>query len=221
MGISVINTQHQDIQQYVVLGGTFDPIHDGHLITANALADKLGYDCVHLMPCGDAYHKQGSSSAYHRLAMLELAVRHEAKLQADDQETKRLGATYTVDTLKNIRQSIGPNAHLVWVMGSDAAQSLSSWHNWQMIFTLANVVVVARNDELPADLSDWPAKCFTDINEFKKQPYGGYLLTALPPVAISSTQIRLQVVNQETVDNHVPQSVIDYIEQHGLYRGEN
>ncbi len=221
MDTSVIKAQCQDRQQYVVLGGTFDPIHDGHLLTANALADKLGYDCVHLMPCGDAYHKQGSSSACHRLAMLELALRHESKLLVDDQETKRVGATYTVDTLSSIRQNIGPSAHLVWIMGSDAAQSLTSWHNWQALFTLANIVVVARNDELPADLSEWPAKCFTDINEFKKQPYGCYLLTALPPVAVSSTQIRLQVANQETVENHVPQSVIDYIEQHGLYRGEN
>lgn len=221
MGISVIKAKPQKIQQYVVLGGTFDPVHNGHLITANALADKLGYDCVYLMPCGDAYHKQGSSSAGHRLAMLELALQQEPKLKVDDQELKRLGATYTVDTLTNIRQKIGPSAHLVWVMGSDAAQSLTNWHNWQTLFSLANVLIVARNNELPADLSDWPAKCFTDINEFKKQSNGCYLLTALPPVAVSSTQIRLQVVNQETVGNHVPQSVIDYIELHGLYRGEN
>ena len=221
MAISVIKAKNQALQEYVVLGGTFDPVHNGHLITANALADKLGYDCIYLMPCGDAYHKEGSSSALHRLKMLNLALLHEHKLQVDDQETKRSGATYTADTLKYIRQQLGPNAHLVWVMGSDAAQSLTRWHNWQALFSLANILVVARNNELPADLSDWPATCYTDINEFKKQPNGCYLLTVLPPVAVSSTQIRLQVATQETVDNHVPQSVIDYIEQHGLYRGEN
>ena len=208
-------------EQYVILGGTFDPIHSGHLITANALADKLGYDCVNLMPCGDAYHKQGASSGVHRLAMLELALRNEPKLVVDSQELKRAGATYTVDTLFALRQKMGPEAHIVWAMGSDAAQSLARWHNWQTIFTLANVIVVARNNDVPADLSHWPAKCVTDKNEFKRQPNGCYMLAVLPPVAVSSTQIRLQVANQETVANHVPQSVIDYIEQHGLYRGEN
>ena len=207
--------------QYVVFGGTFDPVHKGHLITARALADKLSYDCVNLMPCGDAYHKAGVSSALHRLAMLNLALAGDNKLILDAQETERSGATYTVDTLLRLRQQLGDNAHIAWVMGADAAETVQKWHNWQTLFQLANVIVVARDNEVPVDLSHWPAKCVTESKEFKKQPAGCYMLLALEPVAVSSTQIRLKIKNQETVENHVPQSVIDYIEQHGLYRGEN
>ncbi len=208
-------------QHYVVFGGTFDPVHNGHLITARALADKLGYDCVNLMPCGDAYHKAGVSSAHHRLAMLNIALSGDGKLVSDDQEIERSGATYTVDTLLRLRRHLGDNAHIAWVMGADTAETVQNWHNWQTLFQLANVIVVARDNEVPVDLSHWPAKCITESEEFKRQPKGCYMLLALEPVAVSSTQIRLKIKNQETVENHVPQSVIDYIEQHGLYRGEN
>ncbi len=208
-------------KQYVVFGGTFDPVHMGHLITAKALVKTMAYENLYLMPCGDAYHKQGAGKAKHRLAMLELALKDESALKVDKRETLRSGATYTVDTLSELRAELGEQAHLVWVMGTDTAAQLCHWQNWQQVFELANVLVVARANEAAIDTCFWPAECLTDINEFKKQPFGCYMQLALPPVALSSSQIRLALQNQQNVDNHVPPSVIQYIEQHGLYRGEN
>jgi len=207
--------------EYVVLGGTFDPVHQGHLISARALADRMGYQNITLMPCGDAYHKGEVSLAQHRLAMLNLAIRGDSLLKVDDREVTRQGATYTVDTLKELRHKLGDNCHLVWVMGTDAAASLSGWFQWQQIFTLANVIVISRAGESELDLKHWPAVKVDDVTTFKQQTCGCYLQLALQPVSISSSEIRLAVNKSEPVDHHVPQAVIEYIEQHGLYRGLN
>ncbi len=222
MGTSVINSKTQApvlADQYVVLGGTFDPVHNGHLVSARAIAKTMAYEYVHLMPCGDAYHKAGSSSAVHRLAMLALALKIEPTLRLDDRETRRAGATYTVDTLKALRAQLGEFAHIVWVMGTDAAAGLTHWHHWQQVFTLANVLVVARPGENSICLDHWGAQEFSDKTDFKTQPFGCFMQLTLPQVDISSSEIRENVKKHEVVDNHVPQPVIEYIERHGLYRG--
>ncbi len=206
------------IESYVVFGGTFDPVHNGHLSTAQALAETMAYECVHIMPCGDAYHKAGSSSATHRLAMLKLALLNTPILKLDSRETLRSGATYTVDTLRALRRELGELAHITWVLGTDAAAGLCQWQNWQQVFTLANVLVVARAGENSINLQHWPAVELSDKTEFKKQPHGCYMHLVLPPVELSSSQVRDMVKNNQVVDNHVPQLVIEYIEQHGLYR---
>lgn len=205
--------------EYVVLGGTFDPVHNGHIETARQLARSLGYPQIVLMPCGDAYHKQGVQNAHHRLAMLQQAIQAYPELTLDARETRRRGNTYTVDTLQELRLWLGNNAHIVWIMGSDTAISLSSWHNWQHIFELSNVIVVSRAGAPAVDCEHWPATLVCDPLEFKRHSHGCYLQLALEPYALSSSQIRLAVKNRESVDNHVPPTVIDYIEQHGLYQG--
>lgn len=204
---------------YVVLGGTFDPVHNGHLETARQLAQSLEYPQIVMMPCGDAYHKQGAQNAQHRLNMLHLAVECFPELTIDARETQRHGSTYTVETLQELRDWLGQAAHIVWVMGSDTAITLSSWHNWRRIFELSNVIVVSRAGAPAVECGHWPAQLVIDPLEFKQHTHGCYLQIALEPYALSSSQIRLAVKNRESVDNHVPQTVIDYIEQHGLYQG--
>ncbi len=214
----------------IVLGGTFDPVHNGHLLNARLLAERMGYEHIRLMPCGDAYHKVGSSRAKHRIAMLTAALAEQSILTLDIQETQRTGATYTVDTLYNLRQQLGKNAHIVWVMGCDAAAGLQRWHNWQQIFKLANIIVFKREGEPNPDLSAWPAKVYSGavthdnsidgITEFKQQPFGCLLQLTLEPIAVSSSEIRQALCNKQNVENHVPLSVIHYIEQHGLYQGK-
>lgn len=213
---------------YVVFGGTFDPVHLGHLNSAQELAQVMGYQRLILMPCGDAYHKGGNtSSAKHRLAMLNLAVQEINKspagtiLQVDDRETRRQGATYTVDTLQALRDELGPDAHLVWVMGTDAAQGLHQWHDWQRMFELANIIVVARNGEVFHPTHVWPASHVEDIKQFKGQSHGVYHTVCLTPVDISSSDIRLALQSSKSVENHVPQTILNYVEQHGLYQGNN
>ncbi|MAA71987.1 MAG: nicotinic acid mononucleotide adenylyltransferase [Bermanella sp.] len=219
MAISVTDQK----TEYVVMGGTFDPVHNGHIHAANALAKAMDYSCIHMMPCGDAYHKQGSSSAQHRLAMLNLALQGEARLQSDPTETKRAGATYTVETLRQLRQELGPDAHICWLLGTDAAKGLSHWKDWQQVFELANIIVVNRGNEvLPEETSEsWPARRVIDKEHFKQQASGCFMQLALEPVVVSSTQIRQALHKQETVGHHVPQPVMNYIELHGLYEGKN
>ena len=213
---------------YIVLGGTFDPVHFGHLKSAQELAQSLGYDCIHLMPCGDAYHKDHViTAASDRLAMLQLAVQDlnnggsPSILQVDDRETRRQGATYTVDTLRELRQELGSDAHLSWVMGTDAAQNLHKWNNWQQLFQLANIIVVARNGEAFKPTEPWPAKLIEDTELFKNQANGAYTTISLTPLDISSSQIRLDLNKQKSVESHVPQVVLNYVEQHGLYQGNH
>lgn len=222
MGISVTDSK-QAPSEYVVMGGTFDPVHNGHIRSAEQLVTTMGYNCVYLMPCGDAYHKQDVSHAKHRVAMLELAAKQTAQLQLDLRETKRGGATYTVDTLTQLRKELGDSAHICWVLGTDAAQGLVKWHHWQAVFKLANVIVIHRAGlPLKEDVTDaWPAQCYQDVNEFKRVPQGAFIQRALEPFDVSSTEIRQAINQQQSVDSHVPQAVLNYIEQHGLYRGNH
>jgi nicotinate-nucleotide adenylyltransferase len=205
----------------VVLGGTFDPIHNGHLTSAQDLIKVMGYDNITLMPCGQAYHKEGTSHSQHRLNMLKLAIQPFSSLLVDEREVKRQGPTYTVETLQKLRQELGDNAHIVWVMGTDSAQALDHWFQWQQIFTLANVIVISRAGEPELNLPHWPAKQVNNVNTFKQHASGCYIQLGLTPVDLSSSQIRQAISHHKPVDNHVPQAVIKYIEQHGLYRGLN
>lgn len=231
----------------VIWGGTFDPVHLGHLLSAKELALTLGYESLTLMPCGDAYHKDHRiTPANHRLAMLQLAVQDlnesvvqktgnkagQSILQVDNRETQRSGATYTVETLKELRDEMGPNAHLVWVMGTDAAQGLHKWYQWQHVFELANVIVVARNGEQFEPEVTWPATQLSSEQHqaFKQQSHGHFMTVSLTPVDISSSRLRqllatpkqqLSEQEQASVDTHVPQVVLNYVEQHGLYQGNH
>lgn len=206
--------------EYVVFGGTFDPVHNGHLISAKELSQKMGYECVTLMPCGQAYHKQGSSQREHRLNMLKLGIADIPELKLDNREVDRQGATYTVETLQELRDELGEHAHIVWVMGTDSAQTIEQWKQWQQIFTLANVIVISRAGEPELNLQHWPAKQINDVITFKQHSCGCYLQLALTPMRLSSSEIRQAVSsNHKIVDNHVPRAVLEYIEQHGLYRG--
>jgi len=223
MVISVTNQPTKSMVQYVVMGGTFDPVHYGHIKSALQLCQAMSYPKVYMMPCGDAYHKGHVTEATHRAAMLSLAIEDEACLKLDLRETQRQGATYTVDTLMQLRQELGQVAHIAWVMGTDAAKNLTKWRNWQQIFKLANVIVIHRAEQGIDDMDtkDWPAKAFEQIDQFKQQAHGGFITLALEPFEESSTQIREALRDNQSVDNHVPQAVLNYIEQHGLYRGNH
>lgn len=205
------------------MGGTFDPVHNGHIQSAKALASVMGYEHIYMMPCGDAYHKQGASSAQHRLAMLHAALDHQAVLQIDPRETQRQGATYTVETLQQLRSELGGDAHICWVLGTDAAKGLTLWQNWQQVFTLANVIVINRAGVVLPEpvLQSWSAKQEHDVETFKQRASGCFMQLALEPIDVSSTQIRQALHKQEPVDHHVPQAVMNYIELHGLFKGKN
>jgi len=206
------------LEPCVIFGGTFDPVHNGHVETARQLALGLGIPKVTLMPCGDAYHKTSDqASAKNRLAMLELAVGDISELVIDDRELSRDGPTFTVDTLAQLREELGPQAHISWVMGQDAAQGLQQWHCWQQLFELANLIVVARPEEQWPDMEEWPADVVTDLNAFINRAHGAVYCMSLTPLAISSSMVRKKVKDQQSIDDLVPAPVVNWIQANKLY----
>ena len=125
-------------------GGTFDPVHTGHLFIARAVRDALHAD-VHLLPAADPPHKGPThADAEQRARMLELAVEGEAGLIVDRRELHRPGPSYTFDTLRELRAELGPHAQLVWMVGGDSVFELDTWHRWRQLFELAHVLAIAR-----------------------------------------------------------------------------
>jgi nicotinate-nucleotide adenylyltransferase len=205
-----------------VFGGTFNPVHYGHLRSALELVEHLHLDHVRLMPCSEPPHRGAPSCpAEHRAAMVDLAVAGEAALTCDRRELKRPGPSYTITSLEEIRRELGDDRGLCLVMGGDALTGINTWHRWQELLTLAHIVVIARPGwELPADgeVARWlHDHRLSDRGDLQRRPGGGILLEALRPLAISSTEIRELLAAGRSARYLVPESVLDYIRAHSLY----
>lgn len=205
-----------------VFGGTFDPVHYGHLHSARELLQRAPLDALHMLPCHLPPHRQQPGcSSEQRLAMLRLACA-DTELQVDDRELRRSGPSYSVDTLQQIRAEIGAQASLVWVMGSDAFAALDSWHQWQRLPTLAHIVVMARPGEaLPTEgavAELLAARRGDDPALLGREACGRIVPLALTPYPISATDIRRRLKKGLPVDELMPPAVVNYIRQHHLYR---
>jgi nicotinate-nucleotide adenylyltransferase len=186
-----------------IFGGSFDPIHNGHLVVAQAAAEALGLDRVHVIPAARQPLKQGEhgASAAHRLAMVRLAVRDHPILCADATEVERGGTSYMVDTLRVITAEY-PGDRLSLLIGADAAAALSLWRDVAEVSQLAHIVVVTRPGAAP--------------------PSGEVFdLLSVPAVDVSATDIRRRAAGGETLEGLVPASVAQYIATHGLYRTDD
>ena len=129
---------------HVCYGGTFDPVHLGHLAIARAVADALSAP-VHLLPAADPPHRaRPGVSAEQRALMLDLAVACDARLRVDRRELQRQGPSYTVDTVRELRAQCGPDTALVWVLGIDSLRQLDTWHHWRELFEHAHLLAVER-----------------------------------------------------------------------------
>ncbi|WP_020409347.1 nicotinate-nucleotide adenylyltransferase [Hahella ganghwensis] len=207
----------------VVLGGTFDPVHHAHLRTALEIQQLLGNDTVvHLMPSGDPRHRAAPhASALHRLEMLKLAVSGESRLVVSDMEVKRTGATYTVDTLEELRAKEGPDRPIIFVMGGDAFLSLPKWHRWVEIIRLAHIMVINRpnwSNIGQGELSEFLLRHnATSLNELTELPSGRIAECALTQLDISSTQVRTLLKAGQSPRFLIPDLVLDYIRSHHLY----
>ena len=207
-----------------LVGGTFDPVHYGHLHLADDLRRALGLAEVRLVPAGDPPHRGGpSASAADRVAMLRLAVREFPGLVVDDREIERKGKSYTVLTLRELR---GQDAQrpLILIVGADAFLGFPTWHRWRELFDLAHVVVVARPgvklaDALePALAAEWKARHTNDRDVLFSRPAGAIYEQAIPPHPISATSVRESLAAGEPVSGLLPPTVIAYIDQHRLYQ---
>ena len=205
-----------------VFGGTFNPVHYGHLRSALELVEHLQLEHFRLMPCAVPPHRADPGvSAVHRAAMVALAVADEPGLSCDDRELRRTGASYTIDSLIELRNELGRGHSLSLVMGCDALQGLATWHRWQELLDWAHVVVIARPGwELPLDgpVAHWLGQHrMTDPGKLRRRANGGILVEELRPLEISSTEIRKLLAQGRSPRYLLPQAVLDYIQTHNLY----
>jgi len=203
------------------MGGTFDPVHYGHLRSATELKRRLGFDEVRLLPCGEPPHRQQpQAEAQHRWKMLLLALQEFPELMADDREVQRPGPSYSVETLESLRRELGASCTLCLVIGMDAFLGLSKWHRWRELTQLAHLVVIARPGyRLPESGPEVELirDCSEAARDWVAQPAGAVIIEELQPHDISATGIRGLLAGSHFPAGSMPQAVLDYIDEHALY----
>ncbi len=208
-----------------VLGGTFDPIHDGHLAMARFARTQLDLSKVLLIPAGFPWQRQPRASAEDRLHMAELAVVQQPFIEVDAREVRRPTPTYTLDTLEELHASYGSDQPFCLILGSDAFLNLPTWKEWTRVLELAHVVVLCRPGfDLPVEHLSPPLREAWDarqgsVAELQNSPGGRMIRLEMPPVPISSTQIRHALAHSlSSLEGLLPPPVLNYIETHHLYR---
>lgn len=207
-----------------MLGGTFDPVHLGHLRSAVELREALALDRVHMIPASvPPLRGEPRVPARTRLTLLELGIGDTPGLVADPRELAREGPSYSADTLASLRAELGAEARLVMAIGHDAFLRLAEWRDPERLFALAHLVVIDRPDHetpLPEVLSALLADREADsVEELFARPAGGLLRLALPSrMAISATGVRRRLAQGKSVRYLLPEAVEDHILRHGLYR---
>ena len=212
-----------------ILGGTFDPIHYGHLRLAQEVADKLRLAEVRFMPSGTPPHRSSpGAAAADRLAMVQLAVTGNSLFTVDPRETVRSGPGYTVDTLTAMREEVGAGQSRVLLLGADAFLELATWSRWHQLFTLAHVAVAYRPG-FPVDTwqSRMPQPLAAEYNKrLMRQPLGvhtapagGIVVVPIAALDISATLIRDAMLAGSNPRYLLPEEIIKYIQEHDLYTG--
>lgn len=206
-----------------LFGGTFDPVHVGHVHAARSVCDALGLSAIRMLLSARPGHRDTpGATVAQRWDMLKLACEQDSRLLPDDteiQRARRLGRpSYTVETLEELRSG-APDAVLAWVVGSDAYRELDTWHRWREVFELANLVVLHRPGaplELPAEID-----CHTRERRVPAigRPAGQVLLLDAPMLDVSATAVRRALAEESGpgVADLLPPAVYTYIKKHHLY----
>ncbi|MEP5765053.1 MAG: nicotinate-nucleotide adenylyltransferase [Halieaceae bacterium] len=205
-----------------LLGGTFNPVHFGHLRSALELREQLGLGQVRLIPAAVPPHRElPSCGAELRAEMVELAVASEPGLACDRRELGREGPSYTVDTLLELREELGPEQSLCLIVGTDAIIAIDSWHRWRELIELAHIVVVARPGwALPdaGEVANWLARHLTeDPSSLQHSPSGKLVLQQLRQLPISATEIRQLIADGRSPRYLIPDAVWERICTTGAY----
>lgn len=199
-----------------LFGGTFDPVHDGHLHAANVAADALNADEVRMVLAAKPRHKAVPlASIGQRWEMLQKACASDARLVADDIEMQPSGPSYTVDTLLAVRARSAEET-LFWVVGTDTFRELPSWHRWQELLNLAHLVVLER----PQSALDPDMQSFYEqhrVDEVPQTRAGSILGVDAAMLDISATEVRRRVATGASIEHLLPGGVCTYIRTHGLY----
>ena len=200
----------------LVYGGTFDPVHNGHLAVARAAREALQADCVHFLPCGDPPHRSRPvASAAHRVAMLQIALAGDSSSRIDTREMNRVGPSYTVETLRELRAELGPSACIVLLLGRDAADGLASWHAVADLPSLTNLLIMARPGhpgEQPEQSLGW--RSMASAAALASCAAGCVAEIPQPVSAASSTAVRRR---SDAAWQDLPPGVAEYMRRHALY----
>lgn len=208
-----------------LLGGTFDPIHWGHIKIAEFCLKKLSLEKVLFLPNKIPPHRgQPSASISDRLHMIELAIAENPQFELDKTETSREGPSYMIDTLKLLREKY-PQTPLALIIGADAFEKFNTWQNWQDIPNYAHLIIVNRPN-LPeakeAWMADLLAKCLTSEPAQISQKISGCIYELqVEPINISASSIRKKLIAKQSIANDVPKCVFDTIIKNKLYREIN
>lgn len=185
------------------MGGTFDPIHNGHLVAASEVAAALNLDEVLFVPTGQPWQKDGVTPTSDRYLMAEIATAANPRFKVSTVDIDRNGPTYTVDTLRDLK-ALYPDAELFFITGADAVTAIASWKDSEELWGLAQFVAVTR----PGHQLDLP-----------DAPVGAIQVLEIPALAISSTDIRERVLGGKPIWYLVPDGIVQFIAKHGLYGG--
>jgi nicotinate-nucleotide adenylyltransferase len=210
-----------------ILGGTFDPIHYGHLRLAEEMLELANLGQIFFVPAGTPPHRdEPQVSAQHRSAMVRLAIADQPDFVLDAREVERSGKCYTVDTLRELRAELGADQPLCLLMGGDAFLQLHTWRDWEQLFELAHIVVgyrpgftlEERIDTAMPELKSHYQQRLCAAQVLSQQPAGGIAELAIPKLEISATLIRSRVAENRSIRYLLPNAVADYIHQHQLYK---
>lgn len=213
-------------QCVLLLGGSFDPVHNAHVALANYFIDLIKPDSLRIIPTGNPWQKNGlQASPQNRIAMLERAFADcSIPFAIDQQEILRDKPTYTVETLRAVRDELGPDVSLAFLIGADQLQHLDTWQHWRELFDHAHICAASRPG-FAIDATHIPAAVAQEITQRTASPQrirqtaaGLALLATDLSVDISSTAIRTALQQDKHSISQLPAGVLDYIEQHHLYR---
>jgi nicotinate-nucleotide adenylyltransferase len=212
-----------------LLGGTFDPIHFGHLRLAQELADALGLARVRFIPTGTPPHRNSPQvSGAHRLQMVRIAIAGNPVFEVDDREIRREGISYTYDTLTELRDEVGERP-LCLLMGADAFAARTTRHSWQELFDLAHVVIAHRpgfrlqklQAALPAPLRKIYLRRLADAPGMLRASAGSIVTREITALDISATLIRAMMAQGSSPRYLAPDIVLEYIDHNQLYKDRN
>jgi nicotinate-nucleotide adenylyltransferase len=211
-----------------ILGGTFDPIHFGHLRMAEELREKLGLVSIRFIPAAVPPHRASPQiAAFHRAEMVRLAIAGNPGFTLDNRELARSGPSYTLDTLTELRAELGTNSPFCLLIGSDAFLGLHTWHRWHELLDLAHIVVAHRpgttpkEDAMSPELRQVWQQCGTlQSADVQTSPAGRILLLPITALDISASAIRTAFMQGNSTRYLLPETVRAYIDSHQLYASQ-